>query len=53
MATHFKEKYQITGKRSEIIQILMVLLKIKSILKVQQEFHASNHMVWTARKLLT
>jgi hypothetical protein len=52
MIAQLKEKFHITGKESEKVQILTVLPKSWSISKIQKEFKASNNMAWTSKKLL-
>jgi hypothetical protein len=47
------EKFHITGKKSEKVQILMSLPKGLSIRQMQKEFKASNYMVLTTKKLVT
>jgi GH43 family beta-xylosidase len=47
-----EEKFNITGKKSEKVQILTVFPKSWSIRKTEQEFKASNYMVWTSKKLV-
>jgi hypothetical protein len=47
-----KGKYHITGKKSENVNIFMVLPKSWSIRRIRQEFKASNYIVWTSRKLV-
>jgi hypothetical protein len=47
-----EEKFHRTGRKSEKVNILMVLPKSWSVRKIQQEFSVSNYMVQTAEKLV-
>jgi hypothetical protein len=52
MIVQLKEKFHITGKKSEKVKILMVLPKSWSIRKIQQAFKTSNYMAQTSKKLM-
>jgi hypothetical protein len=54
MIAQLKGKFHITGKKkSEKVQIFIVLPKSLSIRKIQQEFKDLDYMVRTTRKLVT
>lgn len=51
--TQLKDKFKITKKRSEELQILTVLPKSWSIKRIEQEFHVTNYMARQAKKLVS
>ena len=52
MIQQLKEKFQSTTRRSEQLQVLTVLPKSWSLLKIQQEFGVSNYMARKSKKLV-
>jgi hypothetical protein len=52
MIEQLKKKFQVTRRKSESFQMLMVLPKRKKLRRIQQEFKAKNYMVWTLKKLV-
>jgi len=48
----FKEKFHASANKSQKVQILTILPKSWSVIKVQEEFEASNYMTGKAKKLL-
>jgi hypothetical protein len=47
-----KGTFHTKGRESEKVQILTILANSWSIIKIQQQFKASNYMVQTAKKLV-
>jgi hypothetical protein len=52
MIEQLKEKFHILGKKSEMVQMLMVFLKRWLIRNIQQDFTVPNYMVLTFKKLV-
>lgn len=47
-----KGTFHMTGRKSQKVQIFTIIPKSWSIMKIQQQFKASNYMVPTAKKLV-
>jgi hypothetical protein len=52
MIAQLKEKFHITGKKSAMVQMLMVFLKRWLIRNIQQDFKVPNYIVSTLKKLV-
>ena len=52
MIKQLKEKFQVTKKRSEQVQVLTVLPKSWSVKKIQQEFGVSEYLARQSKKLV-